>query len=89
MRLFGGLSYFVTLSEQYDGADFYDTLVYDAQRGEINGVLVGDLQSEFLQIEHVETSKATVWNDRVALGNWLVKFIHAEIESKRRAAKQK
>jgi HNH endonuclease len=87
VRLFCGLSYFVTLSEQYDGADFYDTLVYDAQRGDINGVLVGHLQSEFLQIEHVETSKATVWNDRVASGNWLMKFIDGEIKSKLRAAK--
>jgi len=89
VRLFGGLSYLVTLSEQYDGADFYDTLVYDAQRGEINGVLVGNLQSEFLQIEHVETSKTTVWNDRAALGNWLVNFIHGEIEAKLRAVKKK
>lgn len=89
VRLFGALSYRVTLSEQYDGADFYDSLVYDAQRGDINGVLVGNLQSEFLQVEHVETSKATVWNDRVAAGNWLVKFIHGEIESRLRAAKKK
>jgi hypothetical protein len=89
IRLFGGLSYLVTLSEQYDGADFYDTLVYDAQRGDINGVLVGNLQSEFLQIEHVETSKGAVWNDRVASGNWLVNFIHREIESKQRATKKK
>ena len=84
VRLFGGLSYLVILSEQYDGADFYNTLVYDAQRGEINGVLVGNLESEFLQIEHVESSKVTIWDDRVASGKWLVKFIQGEIEVKMR-----
>jgi hypothetical protein len=87
VRLFGGLSYFVILSEQYEGPDFYDTLVYDAQRGDINGVLVGHLQSEFLQIEHVETSGTTVWNDHVASGNWLMEFIRSEIKSKLKAAK--
>jgi len=87
VRLFGCLSYLVTLTEQYDGADFYDTLVYDAQRGDINGVLVGNLQSEFLQIEHVESNKATIWNDRMASGNWLVQFIHGEVSSRLRAAK--
>jgi hypothetical protein len=84
VRLFGVLSYLVTLSQEYDGADFYNTLVYDAQRGDINGVLVGNLQSEFLQIEHVETSKDTIWNDRAASGNSLVEFIHGEITSKSR-----
>ena len=34
VRLFGGLCYMVNLTESYEGADFYDTLVYDAQRGE-------------------------------------------------------
>jgi hypothetical protein len=38
VRLFGGLCYFVTLSECYGGADFCSTLMYDAQRGEIVGV---------------------------------------------------
>jgi hypothetical protein len=84
VRLFGVLSYLVTLSQEYNGADFYNTLVYDAQRGDINGVLVGNLQSEFLQIEHVETNKETVWNDRAASGNSLVEFIHGEINSKSR-----
>jgi hypothetical protein len=87
VRLFGGLSYLVTLSEQYDGADFYDTLVYDAQRGAVNEVLVANLQSEFLQIEHVQTSKATVWDDRVTSGNWLMRFIDREIAAKLRGRK--
>jgi hypothetical protein len=81
VRLFGGLSWLVTLSEQYNGPDFYNTLVYDAQRGNINGVLAANLESEFLQIDHVGTSKATVWNDCIASGNWFVKFLASEIES--------
>ena len=87
VRLFGTLSYFVTLSERYDGADFYSTLAYDAQRGKTEGVLVGNLQSEFLQIEHVATSEATVWNDAVASGNCLMKFIDSEIRARLRAAR--
>jgi hypothetical protein len=39
VRLFGGLCYFVQLSEHYGGADFSTTLVYDAYRGEANGIL--------------------------------------------------
>jgi hypothetical protein len=82
VRLFGALCYLVTLSESYDGADFYNTLVYDAQRGNINGVLVGNLQSEFLQIEHVTTSKATIWNNSAVSGTRLIKFIESEIKTK-------
>jgi hypothetical protein len=39
VRLFGELTYFVVLSDHYDGADFCTTLVYDASRGEENGML--------------------------------------------------
>src|SRR3989442_1307932 len=35
VRLFGVLCYFVVLSDHYDGADFTDTLAYDAYRGEV------------------------------------------------------
>jgi hypothetical protein len=87
VRLFSGLSYLVTLSEQYDGADFYNSLVYDAQCGGINEVPVAHLRSELLQIEHMEASAATVWNDRVVSGNWFVKFIECEITSKLRGRK--
>jgi hypothetical protein len=81
VRLFGGLCYFVNVSDNYEGADFYDTLVYDAQRGEVNDVLVTNLQTEFLQIEDVE-SKDTVWNDRVRAGDWFIRFLDREIQSK-------
>jgi hypothetical protein len=38
VRLFGGLCYFVELSNSYGGADFFLTTVLDAYRGETNGV---------------------------------------------------
>jgi hypothetical protein len=50
VRLFGGLSYMVTLRTQYQGADFFDTLVYDSQRGEVNKALAIHFQSEIIQI---------------------------------------
>lgn len=61
VRLFGGLAYFVALSDAYDGADFFDTLVYDAYRGEIDGMLFSHEQAEFLQTEDVATSAETMW----------------------------
>jgi hypothetical protein len=85
VRLFGALCYFVTLSKEYDGADFYNTLVYDAQRGKTDGVLVAHLQSEFLQIEHVATSAATIWNDSAVSGTRLMEFIEKEIQARLRA----
>jgi HNH endonuclease len=88
VRLFGALCYLVTLSEHYDGADFYNTLVYDAQRGSMNGVLVGNLQSEFLQIEHVTTSKATIWNNSAVSGTRLIKFIESEIKARLQAGRR-
>jgi hypothetical protein len=82
VRLFGGLCYFVNLTEQYEGADFYDTLVCDAQRGEVNSVLVTNLQTEFLQIEDVSESQDTVWNDRLRAGDWFIRFVDRQIRSK-------
>ena len=82
VRLFGGLCYFVKLSERYEGADFYSTLVYDAQRGEVNQTLVVDVQSEFLQIDEVRDSKGTVWNDRVTAGEWFIKFLAEAMNTK-------
>jgi hypothetical protein len=87
VRLFGALCYFVALSERYDGADFYNTLVYDAQRGEVDGVLVQDLQSEFLQVEHVMTSGATAWNDSAVSGSRLIRFVDDEIKRRLRAGR--
>jgi hypothetical protein len=38
VRLFGGLYYFVNLAANYEGADFFDTMVYDAQHGGLDKV---------------------------------------------------
>jgi HNH endonuclease len=80
VRIFGGLSYMVTLTDRYDGADFFDTLVYDSQRGEINPVLATNIQSEILQIEMLQADKATIWNDQMRAGKWFVNFVGREIE---------
>jgi len=91
VRLFGGLSYFVTLSDQYGGVDFVHTIVCDAQRGELNGMLFSVVEAELLQTEDVATSKDTVWDNPVASGQWFVKFLGASIryyfEQKRKATK--
>ena len=79
MRFFGGLAYLVTLSDRYEGADFFNTLIYDAQRGEINTVLVVHEQAEFLQVEEIRGSNKTVWSDRVKSGEWFVNFLDREI----------
>jgi hypothetical protein len=75
VRLFGALCYFVVLTEQYEGADLYSTLVYDAQRGEEDRVLVVNEQAEFLQVEEIGSSKETVWDDRVRSGEAFVRFL--------------
>jgi len=80
VRLFGGLSYMVTLSSRYEGADFFDTLVYDSQRGEINKALATHLQSEIVQIETLQADKDTIWDDQRKSGEWFVSFIQKEIE---------
>lgn len=63
VRLFGGLSYFVTLSDNYDGADFLKTLVFDAQRGETNGMLFSVAEAELLETDDVATSLETIWDN--------------------------
>jgi hypothetical protein len=80
VRIFGGLSYMVALSDRYEGADFFDTLVYDSQRGEINKVLATHVQSEILQIETLNADKNTIWNDQRQAGQWFVNFIAKEVE---------
>lgn len=82
VRLFGGLAYFVTLSAKYEGADFFNTLVYDAYRGEVNGMLFTNEQAEFLQTEDVATSGETVWDDIAASGQWFVTFLDSRIKAK-------
>lgn len=81
VRLFGGLSYFVNLSNNYEGADFFNTLAYDAQRGKEEKLLYAHEQAELLQIEDVRNSKETVWNDRVSSGVWFLKFIGAALKA--------
>ena len=82
VRLFGTLSYFVELSTSYDGADFFDTLVLDAYRGEINGMLFSNIQAELLQTEDVASSPATVWDDASVSGAHFCTFIEQEINAK-------
>jgi hypothetical protein len=82
VRLFGGLCYFVQLSDHYDGADFFATLVYDAHRGETNGVLQSHVDAEMLQTEDVATSDQAVWGDPATSGQFFCNFLEAAIQSK-------
>jgi hypothetical protein len=82
VRLFGGLCYFVELSTSYAGADFFDTLVFDAYRGEINGMLFSHIQAELLQTEDVVTNSATVWDHVEGSGIHFCKFLEAAINRK-------
>jgi hypothetical protein len=93
VRLFGGLSYFVTLSDRYGGVDFVHTIVCDAQRGELNGMLFSVVEAELLQTEDVATSKDTVWDNLELSGRWFVDFLDASVRhylaQKQKAANQK
>jgi hypothetical protein len=82
VRLFGTLSYFVELSTMYDGADFFDTLVLDAHRGEVNGMLFSNIQSELLQTEDVAGNPATVWDNPEAAGAYFCAFVERAINAK-------
>ena len=81
VRLFGGLSYLVNLSDHYQGVDFFNTLVYDAQRGKEDKVLFANEQAELLQIEEISSSNATVWNDRETSGRWFLRFFAAAMKA--------
>jgi hypothetical protein len=82
VKLFGGLSYFVKLSDHYDGADFSYTLLYDAYRGETNGILVSHEQAEIMQTEDIATSDATTWDDLAAAGKRFCEFLDQGIRNK-------
>jgi HNH endonuclease len=82
VRLFGGLCYFVKLSDHYAGADFSYTLVNDAHRGELNVVLQSHVDVEMLETEDVATSDETVWDDLAASAERFCKFLDSEIQSK-------
>lgn len=82
VRLFGGLCYFVQLSDHYAGADFSCTLVNDATRGELCDVLQSHVDGEMLETEDVATSGETVWNDLVTSGERFCNFLNSAILSK-------
>jgi len=82
VRLFGELTYFVVLSDHYEGADFCNTLVYDAYRGEVNGTLFAHEQAELLQAEDVVTSKETVWDDLEGFARNFCTFLERAVEQK-------
>lgn len=82
VRLFGGLCYFVQLSDRYEGADFFATLVHDAHRGEANGILQSHFDAEMLQTEDVATSGDTVWDNLAFSGQRFCKFLEGAIRAK-------
>jgi hypothetical protein len=84
VRLFGELTYFVVLSERYEGVDFFNTLVFDAYRGEENGILFGHVQAELLQTQDVATSKKTMWDDLESFGKNFCDFLNKMWELKLR-----
>ena len=68
------------------------TLVYDAYRGEENGMLFAHMQAELLQTEDVANSKDTKWDDLEGFGRNFCAFIERVAEEKRQkdiAAKKK
>ena len=83
VRLFGELTYFVVLSDHYDGADFCATLVYDAYRGEENEMLFAHEQAEILQMEDVANSPETVRGDLEGFGRNFCAFLERMMEQKR------
>ena len=72
----------MVLSDHYDGADFCDTLIYDAYRGEVNGMLFAHEQAELLQAEDVATSRETVWGDLEGFGRNFCAFLERAVEQK-------
>jgi HNH endonuclease len=81
VSLFGGLCYFVVLSDHYAGADFFNTLAYDAFRGEINGVLQSHVDAELLETDDVLNSADTVWSDLAASGQRFCNYLDAEVKA--------
>lgn len=75
VRLFSHLCYFVELSGCYEGADFCDTLVYDAYRGQIDGILLAHPYAELLQIEDVAGNPQTLWDNPAGTGIAFCKFL--------------
>jgi hypothetical protein len=84
VRLFGGLCYFVVLSTKYNGADFCDTLVFDAYRGRRDGILLAHPIAELLQTEGVLNSPSTIWENLPEAGARFVKFLDEAITAKQK-----
>jgi hypothetical protein len=82
VRLFGGLNYFVVLSNHYDGPDICDTLVLDAYRGEVNAILQSHVDAEILETEEVATGRETIWDDVLAFGKFFCDFLDHEVQAK-------
>lgn len=68
VRLFGSLCWFVTLSDDYHGADFSYTLALDAREGKVVRAFVTGLETEFNQIEDISTATDTVWDNQMVSG---------------------
>ena len=60
-----------------------ELVVYDAYRGEENGMLFAHEQAEILQMEDLATSKDTVWNEPEGFGRNFCAFIERVAEEKR------
>ena len=68
---FGGLFYYVRLSDAYGGADFNWTIACDAQRGEETKFIVREYDNEFLMLEDVATGN-NHWDDVKASADYLL-----------------
>ena len=79
VRLFGGLCYYVTLSDVYQGADFASSIGLDAMRGQRNLIITSHLDTEFHQLEQIQNSEDTVWSNQIANGRSFLEFIDREI----------
>jgi hypothetical protein len=82
VRLFGWLCYFVVLSKTYSGPDFCETIVFDAYRGERNGILLARADAEILQTEDVLTNASTVWDNLFESGSVYCEYLEEAIHAK-------
>jgi hypothetical protein len=81
VRLFGQMSYFVVLSDCYEGADFFKTVIYDASRGEANGMIVNLLDIEAAQTQHVFEGTDTQWDDLFGWGTQFAEYLKNAIRN--------
>lgn len=82
VTLFGGLNYFVVLSDHYDGPDICDTLVLDAYRGEVKAILQSHADAEILETEDVANSAGTIWEDVPVFGKFFIDFLDHAVRAK-------